>query len=477
MKRVTIAIAAAWALALAGCGSKHGAKGDAGGLDARSCTGTAPCVSAIAPAQGYVNGGTYVKLAGTGFAPGMKVFVGDGRAPVRVVSATEALFVTPPGPAGATDIKIDVAGTTATLPAAFTYGTAGLEMTWQQKPLMVVRGEDPGLAVMQDGRVLIAGGTTVPDDATNALATAEIYDRSTDTVTAVSSMMSSVRWHDAAVTLLTGKVLVVGGTCAGCAGDNGTMADLFDPATNTFTPTSHPLNKPRYYVRAVLLPDGRVFISSANDPSIEIYDPDTDQFTLIPHTQLHTFGFVVRLRDGRVLLGAGDGGVTAAEVFDFDADTNGPTAGPMVAARSMLVAATLPSGKVAIVGGASQSAGAIMDPLASIELYDPATSTFADAGYHLATPRTWHAGTLVRDGTILIMGGYTVSQQCGSSVASVEQIDPVAGTVSPFPMLLNTNPEWTAVTMLDGSVLGVGGGACGTTMALPDIDFLQGAIQ
>src|SRR5690242_12488280 len=103
MRRATIAIAGLWALAA--CGSRHGAKHDARALDARSCTGTAPCVSAIAPAQGFVNGGTYVKLAGTGFAPGMKVFVGDGRAPVRVVSSTEALFVTPPGPAGTVDIK------------------------------------------------------------------------------------------------------------------------------------------------------------------------------------------------------------------------------------------------------------------------------------------------------------------------------------------------------------------------------------
>ena len=59
-------------------------------------------------------------------------------------------------------------------------------------------------------------------------------------------------------------------------------------------------------------------------------------------------------------------------------------------------------------------------------------------------------------------------------MSSVETIDSAAGTVTAFPALPNTNTEWTAVTLLDGSVLGVGGGACGTTMALPDIDFLAG---
>jgi len=272
---------------------------------------------------------------------------------------------------------------------------------------------------------------------------------------------------------------VVGGACElgatlMCNG-NGQAADLFDPKTNTFSATPNVLSVARAYTRAVLMVDGRVFIASGNDPSIEIFDPNNNSFTNVAHSVLHTFGFVVRLRDGRVLLGAGDGGVTAAELFDPDTNTFTPAAGPMVHGRSMLTAHTLPSGKVAIIAGASMSAGGITDPQASVELFDPATNTFADAGYALVTPRCWQASALVRDGTILVMGGYTAHNDCASSVKTVEQIDPVAGKVTMFNDLLNTNTEWTAVTLLDGSVLGVGGGACGTSMALPDIDFLAGA--
>ena len=208
---------------------------------------------------------------------------------------------------------------------------------------------------------------------------------------------------------------------------------------------------------------------------VSIYDPDSDTWTAVANANPHNSGYVVRLRDGRVLLGGGDGGTTTAEVFDPDTNTFTPAANPMLHGRSMVTAHTLPSGKVAIIGGASSSAGAIVDPLDAIEIFDPATLTFADAGYHLATPRCWHASALVRDGTILVMGGYTQHGSCDSSVALVEQIDPVAGTVTAFPTLPNTNTEWTATTLHDGSVLGVGGGACGTTMALPDIDFLAGA--
>ena len=88
----------------------------------------------------------------------------------------------------------------------------------------------------------------------------------------------------------------------------------------------------------------------------------------------------------------------------------------------------------------------------------------------LAVPRTWHASALLRDGRILVMGGYSKAGSCAPT-ASVEQLDPVADKVSLFGPLPNPNTEWTAVTLLDGSVLAVGGGACGGK-ALPDIDFL-----
>ena len=443
------------------------------------CVQTSSCalaVTQVVPAGGFQNGGEYITLHGAGFVAGMKVFIEKGRAPLHVIDAATARIQAPPGPVGMQDLSIVVGGAQATLHQGYSYRSAGLETAWEQKPLTKVRGEDPGLAVLQDGRVLVAGGTTVPDYATMAVATAEIYTRASDTVALAANSMSTPRWQNSAVTLLTGKVLVVGGACAiggTCNGDT-QAADLFDPATNLFAPTANKLNKPRYYTRAVLMVDGRVFISSANDPSIEIYDPATDGFTLVAHTQLHQYGFVVRLRDGRILLGGGDA-TSAAELYDGDANTFTPTSSPMTSSRAMLTAHTLPDGRVFAIGGANMSAGAIIDPTATIDIFDPVNGSFTSAPFTLGTTRSWHASALVRDGTILVMGGYTVHNMCNSSVATVETIDPVAAKVTAFANLPNTNTEWTAVTLLDGSVLGVGGGACGTTMALPDIDFLAGA--
>jgi len=451
------------------------------------CVTTSSCafsVTSASPASGWQNGGDYVTLTGSGFVKGMKVRIGDGRAAVRVTDATTALIKTPPGPVGMADITIESGASTAVLKAAFAYRSAGLLTPWQQKPMAVKRGEGPGPAVMQDGRVLITGGTTLPDSTAMALNTAIIYTRSTDTISDVMGTMSTPRWHNSAVTLLDGRVLVVGGACTvsettgaitGCNGD-ATAADLFDPKAGTFTPSKSKLNMQRAYTRSVLLPDGRVLISSANDPSVEVYDPDGDTFTLVTNTATttpHIFGYMVLLEDGRALFGGGDNGDTEAETFDPDTNAIAEV-GPMQQGRAMLTAHTLPDGRAIIIGGASQSAGAITDPLASMEAFDPTTNTFTMLPYMLSIGRCWHASALVRDGTVLVMGGYTVHGACTSYVASVDQVDPVKGMVTSFAMLPNANTEWSAVTLLDGSVLGVGGGNCGGA-SLPDIDFLPGA--
>jgi hypothetical protein len=462
------------------------------------CMGTAQCCSGVCNetpscatlsvtkidsplmGQGWQSGGDYITLHGTGFAKPMKVHLGDGRAAVRVVDAQTALVKTPPGPLGVVDVRVDVGGQTAIMQGGFRYRSGDLMTPWQQKPLSKVRGEDPGIAVLQDGRTLVAGGTTVPDSTAQALDTAEIYTRSSDTVAPAANSMSAPRWQNSAVTLLDGRALVVGGACdddlTNCNGDP-TSADLFDPKTNTFTPTKMKLNVPRVYTRAILLSDGRVLISSANAADFEVYDPDADTFTLVKNTasgKAHVFGFIALLRDGRALVGAGDATNTTVDVFD--PDTNMVTAtGALIQGRSMLTAHTLPDGRVLVIGGASASAGGIVDPLDSIEAFDPKTAMWTTMPYKMSIGRAWHASALVRDGTILAMGGYTLHGACDSLVDTVDQIDPVIGSVKPFAVLPNKNTEWTAVTLLDGSVLGVGGGACGTSMALPDIDFLPGA--
>jgi len=99
--------------------------------------------------------------------------------------------------------------------------------------------------------------------------------------------------------------------------------------------------------------------------------------------------------------------VTAtAELFNPSSLTFSYTKGSLATARAAHTATLLPDGKVLIVGGVDGNA----NPLASAELYDPATGTFSSAG-SLTYPRSYGYASVIsapgKPTQVLIYGGYT----------------------------------------------------------------------
>ena len=157
-------------------------------------------------------------------------------------------------------------------------------------PGQSTRGSASSIATvtaLADGRVLIA-----------ATPTSEVYDPETGSFTATGEMKSGCGGGSfipqyisgRAATLLTnGKVLLTGGHHEDCGRFRG--AELFDPGTNTFTPTGS-MSRPRDNHAATLLADGTVLITggesescdgrgcgfSGTDASAEIYTPATGTF-------------------------------------------------------------------------------------------------------------------------------------------------------------------------------------------------------
>ncbi|HKB28395.1 MAG TPA: kelch repeat-containing protein, partial [Candidatus Limnocylindrales bacterium] len=110
--------------------------------------------------------------------------------------------------------------------------------------------------LLADGRVLVAGG----HDGAAPLASAELYDPSSGTWTATGSMVAHVGGDFTATLLRDGRVLVAGGGESGNLYRPTAAAELYDPATGSWTATGS-MTAPRSAHLAVLLPDGRVLVA------------------------------------------------------------------------------------------------------------------------------------------------------------------------------------------------------------------------
>ena len=144
---------------------------------------------------------------------------------------------------------------------------------WPTGPMTTARNS-PAAAPLPDGRVLVAGGRYFNgSDYKESLQSAEIFDPATGSFSPTGPMTIG-RTAAAAASLPDGRVLVAGGFCDLCPGGPGNRqsAEIFDPATGSFSPTG-PMNVPRYGDAAAPLPDGRVLIAGGGSQSAEIYDP------------------------------------------------------------------------------------------------------------------------------------------------------------------------------------------------------------
>jgi len=236
---------------------------------------------------------------------------------------------------------------------------------------------DHGAVALADGRILVTGGLPLPGSDVSALPTAEILDPARKAFAATGVMAFPRAGHTATV-LQDGRVLIVGGRDSTCVYTCGQRtwrnAELFDPATGTFTPASAP-GQARFHHTATLLPDGRVLLAGGTTPDlegtdvsslVEVYDPATNTFqalgALLRPRSEHT---ATLLGDGTVLLAggltynSGENSMATATVEAFDPATGlSRLATSDVTTRYRHAAARLASGHVVLLGG-SEGGGAI----------------------------------------------------------------------------------------------------------------------
>jgi YVTN family beta-propeller protein len=312
--------------------------------------------------------------------------------------------------------------------------------------------------LLNNGMVLMAGGANSPGV---YLASAELYNPATATFTPTGSM-NTVRYLPTATLLNNGMVLIAGG-----GGSSGLLAsaELYNPATGTFTPTGS-MNTARVGHTATLLNNGLVLLAGGSSSSdvlatAELYDPATGTFTYT-NGSLSAARFqptATLLNNGLVLIAGGEapmGTLASAELYNPATGTFTPN-GSMNTARTGHTATLLNNGLVLMAGGQNDSSGR----LASAELYNPATETFTATG-SLNAARVYQTATLLNNGMVLVGGG---SGNTGF-LASAELYDPAAGTFT-LTASLNTARFVDTATLLNNGMVLMAGGVTGAYPGVP----------
>ncbi len=284
--------------------------------------------------------------------------------------------------------------------------------------------------LLPSGKVLLAGGEEVFSTATTE---SELYDPVTGQFQATGSLVVAREAHTATL-LPDGRVLLVGGVRSPDGGFNWVSlsdAEIYDPVTGTFSLTGS-LNDARWSNTATLLPSGKVLITGGYSTqrgdslaSAELYDPSTGVFTRTGSMSVQRSGSVATLLlDGHVLI---TGDEQTPEIYDPATGSFALTASTLVR-REGHTATLLRDGTVLLVGGENVAGVAEIQS----EIYDPVKRTFT-AGPNLNFPRAFHTATSLPDGRVTIIGGAGLDGDDLNFFNSAEIYGPVVASISASP--------------------------------------------
>jgi hypothetical protein len=350
---------------------------------------------------------------------------------------------------------------------------------------------DQSAIALQDGRVLIAGGTT-NGNVGGVTATAEIYDPMAQTFTQTGSM--SVPRQGATATLLNdGRVLLAGGVQNIGFRSELSSAELYDPIAGTFTATGS-MRTAREGHTATLLRDGRVLVAGGSDngthtlDSAELYDPSTGTWSFAGHMTVPRVAHVaVLLGNGNVLIaggGRGDrpGGYIAyqnAETYSPEFAQFNPVAAHMKNDRVGAAALLLDDGRALIVGGKSGQVltsfgpGTLnlnsMAPLDTAEVFDPESHSFIATG-KMHAPHYLPRLAKLQNGYVLVTSGWQQKGPVVVGMASADVFVPQSSTFSQVPPMHVARLQNSSTILPEGNVL-IAGGIDGSSNVTASVEF------
>ncbi|MDI1241809.1 MAG: kelch repeat-containing protein [bacterium] len=172
---------------------------------------------------------------------------------------------------------------------------------------MSVPRESHTATVLNDGRVLITGGHRDRRSQMVVYTSTEIFDPETSRFVPSGELTIKRHKHEA-VRLSDGRVLILGGSDERDGDGAYNNAEVYSPADRTFAAVKNNMNTSRYKLQGtgILLADGRVLVAGGARRA-EVFDPATNSFSYaegdLESTRL--FATATLLSDGSVLITGG----------------------------------------------------------------------------------------------------------------------------------------------------------------------------
>lgn len=289
-------------------------------------------------------------------------------------------------------------------------------------------GTNSAAASLAGGQVLFAGGYAPGEDFPTAQAF--LYDDAAATIHALPDMVNARRDHH--MTRLTDNTVLITGGVSGEIPNEVSLAsaERFDPVSRTFNAVGS-MNVARGHHAAALLPDGRVLIVGGDPfdsnpnrvPTAELFDPATETFTVSAGLPGDDWEHAITLKNGKVLLTCAHGTKNAA-LYDPTLDAFIPTGSMSSEHWNSATATLLDDGRVLIAGGWAEDANLNINRIAATDLYDPDTGLFT-AGPMMNDSRYGHIAFRTPDGNVLIAGGQS---NAGVNLDRFEVFDPDSNT-------------------------------------------------
>ncbi len=345
---------------------------------------------------------------------------------------------------------------------------------------------------IEGGRWIVAAGGSGALLSQAALASTDIYDPMLDVFSAGPNLNTARSVH-AMAPLQDGKWLFAAGVDT--MNDPQDTAEVFDPQLLSFRTVANPMNARRMGHTANLLPNGRVlvtgglsdlnFTTNPLEPinsaltSTEIYNPQTDSWTVGPNMSRPRAGHVaITLPDGRILFAGGVGYTTFIiripqiwiQTEIYNPATNTFSAGPnMATPRGVFSVADLGAGRYLVAGGISSLTG-LGAPTNAAEIYNASTNTWTAVG-NLAAARGMSAVTPLGGGRFLFFGGADGSVSVPNALASSEIFDASTNAFTPGPTMNVTRAAFGAFASPTGQVHVIGGGTGATGTSTPSAEW------